>query len=59
MSADIALASTTLQSRQNFSIAALKQSVQAEQAIVNLIAQTTGSQPLNASGRGSNVNVLT
>lgn len=55
----VVLASNVLQNRQNLSIAALKQAVQAEQAIVNLIAQTTGAQPLNASGRGSTVNILT
>ena len=59
MSAEsIALASTRLQSRQTLSVAALKQSVAAERAIVNLIAQTTGTQPLNNEGRGSSVNLL-
>jgi len=55
----LALASNILQSRQQISIAAVRQSVEAERAIVQLIAQTTGTQPLNSSGRGSNVNILT
>ena len=54
----VALASTVLQGRQQISIAAVKQAAESQQAIVQLIAQTTGTQPLNASGRGSNVNVL-
>ncbi|WP_425406260.1 hypothetical protein [Hwanghaeella sp.] len=54
----VALASSVLQGRQQISIAAVKQAAQSQQAIVELIAQTTGSQPLNSSGRGSNVNVL-
>ena len=54
----VALASTVLQGRQQISIAAVKQAAESQQAVVQLIAQTTGTQPLNASGRGSNVNVL-
>lgn len=54
----VALASTVLQGRQQISIAAVKQAAESQQAIVQLIAQTTGTQPVNASGRGSNVNVL-
>lgn len=54
----VALASSVLQGRQQISIAAVKQAAQSQQAIVEMIAQTTGSQPLNSSGRGSNVNVL-
>ncbi len=56
--AGVALASNVLQGRQQISIAAVKQSAEADRAVVQLIAQTTGVQPLNASGRGSNVNVL-
>lgn len=56
--AGVALASNVLQGRQQISIAAVKQAAESERAIVQLIAQTTGVQPVNASGRGSNVNVL-
>lgn len=55
----LALASNILQTRQSIAIATVRQSVEAERAIVQLIAQSTGTQPLNASGRGSNVNLLT
>lgn len=54
----VALASNVLQGRQQLSIAAVKQAAESERAVVQLVAQTTGVQPLNASGRGSNVNVL-
>lgn len=56
--AGVAVASNVLQGRQQISIAAVKQAAESQRAIVQLIAQTTGAQPLNASGRGSNVNVL-
>lgn len=54
----VALASQVLQNRQTASLAAVKQAVEAERAIVNLIAQTTGTQPVDPSGRGGTVNVL-
>jgi|MDTD01.2.fsa_nt_gb hypothetical protein len=54
----VALASTVLQGRQQISIAAVKQTAKAQQAIVQMIAQTAGTQAPNASGRGSTVNVL-
>lgn len=42
--------------QRDVSIAAIKQQLEADRAIVRLIDQTTGSQPLNSSGRGQLVN---
>lgn len=61
-----ALALNQAQYQQQLSIAALKQSLDAQDQVVQLVAQTAGTggqlssgpQPLNASGTGQVVNVL-
>ena len=54
----VALASQVLRNQQTASLSAVKQAVESERAIVNLIAQTTGVQPVDSSGRGSTVDVF-
>ncbi len=52
---------STAATRQNISIAALKQQLRGEEAIARMVAETvaSGTQALNSSGRGQVVNLLT
>lgn len=55
----LATAASTVTARKEVSLAALKQTLESQQAIVRMLQEvTSGSQPLNASGRGSSVNLL-
>ena len=64
MDATGAVAVNALQTRQQFALKSLKQSLenteQAAQIVENVAASDTGgiAQPLNASGRGQIVNIL-
>lgn len=43
--------------QMNVSLSLIKQSAQAQQSLVNMIAESAASAP-HPSGRGSNVNIL-
>ena len=55
-----AVVSQVTNAKQDLLVGVVKQTARREQDIVNMIEKTvgSGSQPLNASGRGSTVNTI-